>query len=380
MNFFFQAGLLRGRLTSLVPLLGVLCFSLLTILVSSSLSRVRRWSYRVFFILHLTVAVSILPVLFFHTSPLRLYTLESLAIFLFDILARRLDTATAFTTITAVPHTELIKLSVSIPSSKIYRFKVSPGQHVYLSIPPQSWPSKTSFFSIYNLLHNPFTVADVTTNEVTLVLRTLHGPTTTALRKLTRLSKAKPPINIEGPYGASRHFPNFAREFDRVLLVAGGVGAAFILPIYHKIQESFEQDGVRGDNSAELIWVMRSAAEAMWAMKGENLNSLDEDEHVRVYVTSSGTSDHGRLTPPPEDGSTEMEDLRTVGQPIRVNGGYQRPNLRKIVDEIFRYRVEDRVAVIVCGPVGMAEELREHVRRWVKLGRRVWWHDESFGW
>jgi NAD(P)H-flavin reductase len=380
MNFFFQVGLLRERLTSLVPLLGVLCLSLLTVLASSSLSRVRRWSYRVFFIFHLTIAISILPVLFFHASPLRLYTLESLAIFLFDILAKKLDTVTAFTTVTAVPHTKLIKLSVPIPLSKIYRFKMSPGQHVYLSIPPQSRPNKNSIFSIHDLLYNPFTVADVTTSEITLVLRTLHGPTTAALRKLTKLSKAKPPINIEGPYGASRHFPNFTEEFDRVLLVAGGVGATFILPIYHKIQQSLEQDGVRCGSSVELIWAMRSAAEAMWAMKGENLNSLNEDEHVRVYVTNDGTSDPRCLTPPLEDGSIEMEDLRTVEQPIRVSGGYQRPNLKKIVDEVFRHGVEDRVAVIVCGPVGMAEELRGHVGRWVQLGRYVWWHDESFGW
>jgi NAD(P)H-flavin reductase len=307
-----------------------------------------------------------------------LYTAESLVIFFLDILARKLDTVTAFTTITAIPHTELIKLSVPIPSSKTHRFMTSPGQHVYLSIPPQSWPNKTFFLSIHGLLYNPFTVADITTSEITLVLRALHGPTTVTLKRLTNLSNAKPLINVEGPYGGSRHFPNFAKEFDRVLLVAGGVGATFILPIYHKIRLFLGQDEGRDDNGVELIWAMRSAAEATWATEGGYLSTFDDNEHVKMYVTSSRTGDPGSTTPPPEDNGVEMEDFGTVEQPIQVNRG--RPDLREIVDGTFKYGREDRVAVIVCGPPGMAQELRRHVGRWVQMGRYVWWHDESFGW
>jgi len=60
----------------------------------------------------------------------------------------------------------------------------------------------------------------------------------------------------------------------------------------------------------------------------------------------------------------------------------RRPDLRKIVDDTFRHGSADgeRVAVLVCGPAGMARELRAHVGAWVARGRDVWFHDEGFGW
>ena len=376
-NFYIQKDLLWERLSSQVPLLGLSGLSLLTLLVGGSLATVRRWSYRVFFVLHLTIAGSIFPVLFFHASPLRLHGIESLAIFLLDLLARKFDTVTVFTTITPLPSTKLIKLHVEIPPSKIYRFMLSSGQHIYLSIPPQSWPDKITVLPIRGFLYNPFTVADVTPNGITIVLRTQHGPTTTALSRLITLSKPKLQISIEGPYGGSQYFPEFGKEFDRVLLVAGGVGATFILPFYHSIRRSFGRDGVRSDHRVKLIWIMRSAAEMVWA---ENLSAADEDEDIKMYVTKSKTVDNANPAPLPGNGAFGIENLHTVHKSILMSSSLQRPNLRRIVDETFRHRKEDRVAVIVCGPVGMARELRRHVGRWVQAGRYVWWHNESFGW
>jgi hypothetical protein len=67
-------------------------------------------------------------------------------------------------------------------------------------------------------------------------------------------------------------------------------------------------------------------------------------------------------------------------EPVKAAGGRERPDLRKIVDGTFRHGNEERVAVLVCGPKQMARELREQVGRWVKKGRDVYFHDESFGW
>lgn len=58
----------------------------------------------------------------------------------------------------------------------------------------------------------------------------------------------------------------------------------------------------------------------------------------------------------------------------------QRPHLGAIVDSVFRKGKGERVAVLVCGPAGMARELRRDVGKWVGKGRDVWFHDESFGW
>jgi NAD(P)H-flavin reductase len=380
LNFFVQKRVLGKRLRDLDVLIGITAFSMMNIIVSTSLERVRRWSYRVFFVLHLTIGITILPLLFFHAKPLRLYIIQSLALFIFDLGCRKLDTVTGFATITKVPNTKLIKVKIPVPLSKLRRFQAAPGQHVYLSIPPQSTPLHTSNPSIYDLLFNPFTVAEVSAIDVTLILRVLNGPTTTALDVLTHLPKAKAPINIEGPLGSSSRFPNLAADFDRILLVAGGVGATFIFPIYQNLREQLENESKSADR-VTLTWSMRSAAEATWAVGSEMGGKLEEDENVKIFLTRSSADDREHnddlIT---ADASVELDELQWIEEPIKATGGRERPDLRKIVDGIFRCGNEERVAVLVCGPAEMARDLRGHVGRWVEKGRNVWFHNESFGW
>jgi NAD(P)H-flavin reductase len=379
MNYFVQGGVIKKRLTELVVIVGIVGFLSLNVIATSSLERVRRWSYRVFFVLHLAIGLWILPLLFFHASPLRLYVIEALALFLFDLICRNLDTITGFATITKVPHTRLVKLKIPIPASKLRRFQAAPGQHVYLSIPSASRPQLSSSPWIYDFLFNPFTVAEVSTTDVTLVLRALHGPTTKALSELAHLFKAKPPIKIEGPLGHSRRFPNLAAEYDRILLVAGGVGSTFVLPIYLHTREQLATEAKSADR-VSLIWSMRSAAEAIWAVDSEKGQTIEEDDNVKIFLTRSNSDDQHIDELMPVDGSVELDELQWTEEPVKATGGRQKPDLRKIVDETFRHGNEERIAVLVCGPAQMARELREHVGRWVEKGRDVFFHDENFAW
>jgi NAD(P)H-flavin reductase len=378
LNMFVQAGILYSRLTALVVIIGITAFSLLTIIATSSLATVRNWNYRVFFLLHLIIGVSILPLLFFHAPQLRPYVIEAFALFIVDIICRKLDTVTGFAKITKVPHTKLVQLKVLLPASKLGRFKAAPGQHVYLNIPPESIPPNKSSPSIHDTLYNPFTVADVSATDITLVLRSLCGPTTKALESLATLTKAKPPINIEGPYGSSRKFPHFASKYDRILLVAGGVGATYILPIYRDIRDQLETEA-KSPEHVKFIWSMRSAAEESWAVDLPD-SSLSLEDDAKIYFTRSNADGrHHEEEFVPADGSLEMDELQPAEEPILPSGGRERPDLRKIVDEVFRQGLEEKVAVLVCGPTPMARELRKHVGTWVGRGREVFWHDESFG-
>lgn len=379
LNVFVQAGILYSRLTSLVVIIGVTAFSLLTIIATSSLATVRSWNYRVFFLLHLTIGVVILPLLFFHAPQLRLYMIEAFALFLVDIICRKLDTVTGFAKITKISHTKLVQLKILLPASKLGRFKAAAGQHVYLSIPPESIPPNKSSPSVHDALYNPFTVAGVSATDITLVLRSLEGPTTKALESLATLSKAKPPINIEGPYGSAQKFPHFASKYDRILLVAGGVGATFILPIYRDIRDQLETEG-KPTEHVKLIWSMRSAAEAAWAMDlPDAVPALGADENTNIYFTRSSADNRNHEEESVlADGSLEMDELQPAEEPI-TPVARERPDLRKIVDEVFRQGLEEKVAVLVCGPTNMARELRRHVGNWVARGREVFWHDESFG-
>ncbi|ESZ95451.1 hypothetical protein SBOR_4192 [Sclerotinia borealis F-4128] len=405
LNVFVQLGVLYQKLTTPVVLLGVISFQLINLLIITSSATVRRWSYRVFFIVHLFVAFAIIPLLFFHAAPLRLYIIEAVALFVIDLAIRKLTTFTAFTTIQPVPETSLLKVTVPITPSKLSDFQYAPGQHIYLSIPPSSVPTTAEYSRhLHELLYNPFTIASVSDTpspHITLTLRTLNGPTTSALSSLSHLGKARPPLNIEGPYGTSRKFPNLAESFDRVLLIAGGVGATFTLPIYRAVKESMENEG-RANANVRMIWVMRDSAESAWAVSSSkpfpstnaNADSSDEEaeegketkventheDGIEIYITSPQTlNPNSNPTPTPGSSSLEMHTMA----PTRNKSGsitYSRPDLRAIINETFAQGTEERVAILVCGPPGMAAELRTYVGNWVEKGRRVWWHDEGFDW
>lgn len=385
-NGWIQIGVLYMKVTTPIIIYGILSFWLINLLIITSLPIVRRWSYRVFFIIHLFVAIAIIPLLFFHATALRIYILEAFALFVVDLGIRKSNTVKAFAIIKPVPETSLVEVTIPITPSKISQFQYAPGQHVYLSIPPSSVPKSTGYNRhLYELLYNPFTVASVSETpspQITLTMRTLNGPTTSALSSLSHLSKAHPPLNIEGPYGTSRKFPNLAEKFDRVLLVAGGVGATFTLPIYRAIKQDMESEGRIGSH-VRMIWVMRDAAESFWALSSssspQNENSelkIESNPGIELYITSPRASSSTSTSSPGESGSVEMHNLASPSS----NTKYSRPDLRAIVDGTFCQGLEERVAILVCGPTGMARELREHVGKWVEKGREVWWHDEGFGW
>jgi hypothetical protein len=63
----------------------------------------------------------------------------------------------------------------------------------------------------------------------------------------------------------------------------------------------------------------------------------------------------------------------------RARATRKRPDWARLVDDVFRLGGEERVAVLVCGPHGMARDVRAEVDRWVARGRAVLWHDETFG-
>lgn len=395
-------------MTQPVVIFGVLSLLLIDLLIITSSTAVRRWSYRVFFITHLFVAFTMIPLLFFHAAPLRIYIIEAISLFIIDLAIRKLTTFTAFATIQPVPETSLVKVTIPVTPSNLSRFQYAPGQHIYLSIPPSSVPTSTDYNAhLHSLLYNPFTIASVSDTpspHITLTMRTQNGPTTSALSSLSHLSKARPPLNIEGPYGTSRKFPNLAEKFDRVLLVAGGVGATFILPIYRAVRDGMESEGRLGTN-ARMIWVMRDEAECSWALPSsspsgfsgnENGGSDDQEEEPKQNINTNNndgielyiTSPHSSITnttsrAPPESNTLEMQTITQTSPPsshTKSKTTYSRPDISKIVDETFTQGLEERVAILVCGPPGMAAEVREYVGKWVERGRYVWWHDEGFGW
>ncbi|CAG7979045.1 unnamed protein product [Penicillium nalgiovense] len=366
-NYFVQTGILVERLQTRPSMTGLLCLVLMSVLTITSIEKCRQWSYRAFYFCHLAIGLVILPILFFHTSQLRLYVIETLALFIADRILRRIDTIADSVTVTQIPATDLLKVQVHIPASKLSRFKTKPGQHVYMCI-----STGGGCIGANRVLSNPFTVADVSAGKLTLFLRTRRGPTTQMLLTHADRFNAQPLINIEGPYGTSVDIADVAGKFDRILLVAGGIGATFVLPVYRALREHLDND-VGGHKRLDFTWALRSMAEVAWATKLENQVFADNPD-VHIYLTRQASLEHSF----PE--GMEMGDLReSDGLVAGSNPHMGRPNLRKIVDQAFSYHSEESVAVFFCGPHDMGRELRAHVGRWVAKGRSVFWRQESFG-
>ncbi|KAL8406729.1 hypothetical protein RB596_005276 [Gaeumannomyces avenae] len=431
-NFLAQAGVLGRRIFAPVVFAGVVSWAGINLLMATALPMVRRFSYRIFFVTHLFVSFAVPVLIFFHAPPVRVSVCVALASVLADITVRRLRTMTGRAVMEAIPGTDLVKVTVAIPPGRSNTFRQHPGSHVYVSIPEAARPDLTSTSSlIYEFLFNPFTVADVdeATGDLTLVARRRTGPMTAALARFAKSSgsaasalgspssapptprtavaaaaaarhanydETRIPLFVEGPYGAAKHFPNLAGPgFDRVLLVAGGVGATFAVPLYRAI---------RHDNptaKVELVWALRGAGDATWAVQQQQQAqsqqreddqddedkgpvSILADENVHLFLTgplmgdsaASGSS----LAVPDGDGGTELNALYRRGGRLTAQHNRRRPDLRRLVDDVFRHGSEERVAVLVCGPEEMVRETRRFVGPWVSRGREVWWHNESFGW
>ncbi|KAJ5770664.1 uncharacterized protein N7511_002715 [Penicillium nucicola] len=371
MNYFVQTENFVGRLQSLPSVTGLICLVLMFVLAITSIEKCRQWSYRAFYFCHLAIGLAILPILFFHTHHLRLYMIETLALFISDRILRRIDTITDSATITQIPATDLLKVQVQIPPSKQSRFQAKPGQHIYMCISSGSECSGGN-----RLLSNPFTVAAVSAGEIALFLRTRQGPTTQTLLTFADRFKTQPRIRIEGPYGTPVPIANIAAKFDRILLVAGGIGATFILPVYRGLREYLDDEG-GGHKHLNFTWALRSTAEVAWATDLEDQTFADDPE-VHIYLTRQVSSEHSS-----RNSFSQGIEMGEVQTPDGLVGGFKtlmgRPNLREIVDQTFSYHGDESVAVFFCGPHDMARELRAHVGRWVAKGRFVFWHQESFG-
>lgn len=137
-----------------------------------------------------------------------------------------------------------------------------------------------------------------------------------------------------------------------------------MLPLYQRVRADMERGGGNTER-AVMVWSVRSAAEVEWAAEAVG----EVASGVEIVVTREEEED-GVV-----DGGVEMLDLAEEGG-RRKRG---RVDVGGVVDGVFRKGEGERVAVIVCGPGGMAREVRTAVGRWVNKGRDVWFHEEGFG-
>jgi len=426
LNFFILSGFIAKRIKDWDVIWGLTSILLFSTISTTALGFVRRRNYRIFYISHIVIANLIILPLYLHVAHIRIYVYEVMAVNVLHLIFRGLRLKMYRGTLRLLPGTNLVQIRVPLPADST-ALKWRPGQHVYLSRP---WAGNKapSWYDQWLMINktNPFTVASLPSKdkELLLVARTLNG-NTKYLGELARylsqggsnvpmLSTAGGdipilPLLLEGPYGASTRLPNLS-EYDKVLLVAGGVGATFIIPIYRSMLEL--DKSTSAGTRIRCIWAVQKLAETQWATLPASVPNDEQSDgaeteangnvmlrgptNVEVHVTRSSRPDSqpnsrasGIFAVDPDDEDNEAiemqeneqllsmeEQMEKPGKGMIVKSG--RPNISKVVDEVLSKGM--RSAVICCGPKRLTEDLKKSVEVWVKKGHDVFWYDETFGW
>ncbi|KAH0344754.1 hypothetical protein KCU81_g4675, partial [Aureobasidium melanogenum] len=385
LNFFIQAHVLAKRIKDWDVILGLVGTIAFTAVGTTALSPLRRLSYRVFYTTHVSLASILLPVLYFHVHHIRIYIIETVVVYVVHLVLRIFNEYKVEGSLTLVPGTaNLLEINIPILAKSKQKsiMEWQPGQHVYISL-AQGPAYMRSLKS-----RSPFTIASLPSEDgnLKLVARVLDGNTAALAKAATEGTTGKAsstPLILEGPYGLSTH-SNTLLEYNRVVFIAGGVGATFILPLYRTLLKDLSPSpGSRRRQNVAFVWVVRDEAETSWAVPEDEPETKGMQERMSVYATKTGRMNNDENKTDDADDGIELERLLPSGgindsvQKWQVYPG--RPDLGEMIDGVFSHtRYDTKVAVLVCGPRSMADEVRKKSNKWV--GKRDFWlHVETFG-
>jgi Ferric reductase NAD binding domain len=238
------------------------------------------------------------------------------------------------------------------------------------------------------------------------------------------------PVLLDGPYGSS--LASSLAGYEQVLLVAGGSGAGFLLPLLEDLIRCTCHVDKSLRTNVHLVLALRKAEEAEWFKDAVGAiihgHVCTCNIHVSVYITGDATMSlpvNDNATNPPESTSTLDEQIKqestsasrnprdteaevcdcsetpntpapeqkeicsnspnnSAQETSRIITSYfssGRPNLPKIISTSIESHKS--VAIITCGPKSMLLDVRNSVAtaqfREGK-GKDVYLHAESFSW
>lgn len=209
-----------------------------------------------------------------------------------------------------------------------------------------------------------------TPQQLTFFIRPFDGWTKSfanlCLKDPTGINNSK--ILIEGPYGHSANLHNY----ESVLLIAGGTGISAVLPYMEEHMYRQANGLPLRTRQIDLLLTSRNPA-FIHALCAKELRPMAgrEDTRTSFYSTNSVHS-------------TASEKLNEREETANINTG--RPDITNMILEAARVNIaggskSGRLAILVCGPAGMADEARVAVERAMKEGcRGIEYIEETFGW
>lgn len=368
LRFFAKMNLLPKRLQDWDVRLGIMAFWTLNFLAILAIPQIRAKAYhKIFYRSHVIFSALLLIVLWFHVPYTRLYVGQAAAAWALNGVLRKGASQPAKVRCEMLG-SELIEVKARVGGKHLHPYV--PGVHIYLNksgLGPRT----------------PFTVVGAKAlekgeTEVELIAKNSHGPMTGYLVEAAHNGK-EISLDLEGPYGEAQiYMPNLLKQIKEkhssFLLVAGGVGATYALPIYKALLDA----GAKSSN-VRMIWVVRKEEDIKWAtpfmVRNKDTSPIIVHMTQPNAVSPKASSEVQIQIPSRPEFDGHVDDLFNERLSPRKDGkGFHRH--LKDASELSH----DPVTVMVCGPCGLSRAVRKAVGKHVHgYGRDVTWYDEQFG-
>ncbi|KAK0473691.1 iron reductase [Armillaria novae-zelandiae] len=344
---------------------GILAMTSLTILSIVSMRPLRSSRYDMFKIVHFVFGTIILLGSYFHMqidAQMGHYVWPAILLWALDRVLRwcRMLLFAQFSSRDNASIDVLSPNFMRVTADKPRFFYWSPGQCAYLTIPS------------VGLVAHPFTISSVDTkskqDKLIFLIRVHDGFTR---RVLNKANGQRTRLLLDGPYSS----PPVTRGFDGVVLIAGGTGVAFTLPLLLDLLQQSKQGKRLPCSRILFIWAIRDADHINWisAPLVDALNDLPKDLEVsiKIYITGSATrreelsedwedKNSGTNTPTTDSEKLNYDGILTANTVVNVKQG-ERPDFRSLLHVEMSKVKDGRMRVNVCGPFGLAEGVRSAV-------------------
>lgn len=236
--------------------------------------------------------------------------------------------------------------------------KWSAGQHAFVRfLTLQPWQTHPFTIASLDASTNPLSSVNLIKREMKFIIRP-HAGLTARLADLAASSSSSSShslrVLLDGPYGAATPLSTVLAGSTTALLVAGGTGISFVLPLLRALVEGTNE--IHVVRHVKLVWAVRSAACVEWVREDLErvIGLVGKDKasggwagvetlEVDVFVTRSESSG---LAGSKSSSSVQLGGNQDV-TPSTASLGVQtgRPDIAKAVDMATRTS-RDRLAVV----------------------------------
>ncbi|TFY82597.1 hypothetical protein EWM64_g1407 [Hericium alpestre] len=246
------------------------------------------------------------------------------------------------------------------------RLTWTPGQHAYVILPTVSTlPTEAHPFTIASIPGDLNGTPSDKEKEVVFLIRGRDGFTGRLREHAVRNGSCSVPAMLDGPYGC----PPDLRPFSTCILIAGGSGVSYTLPLMMEAVRAANQKR-SSTRRVVFVWAVRDAAHLSWISEivSKTLSAAPEWLAVepRIYVTGTRLPQQEPVLGYRSSTSSVIQSpiKEEKSEPPSYNSfkiTYGRPSISRLLQEEMSIAAGP-VSVDVAGPSAIAQSVRSALK------------------